>query len=425
MPRNPEFPLLIRDQGVTVKIYRISAPSTRSGTAYKVSWIGSEGSANRSITDLAEAREFARTKAAQLAAGVVSGLQLSRADWLELSELRRLAAEANISPLTAMTEWLQAHRVAGADILEACRSHAANRSRGLKRITVSTAIDLFIKAKDDAGKSGNRVYGSKLKPLRSELGDRSLDLLTVQDWSRFLSRFEDPVTRNDIRKRAVTLCRWAQRQGHLSDEAKPEVEKTERAKERANPIGILTPEEFRSLLDFFRQKHPRHLAALVIAGFCGVRAEEIHGKRGDPGRRQLWKDIHLDRGFLSVTAAKENTPSSRIVHLSNAAVAWLRLCQQDEGPVCQSHAIDRIRDIAATNGMPIPPNALRHSYITYRIAMTGDKASTATEAGNSVKEIDRRYRVPRPKADGEAWFAIMPAGISASGTPAVRANLRG
>lgn len=74
MPRNPEFPLLIRDQGVTVKIYRISAPSTRSGTAYKVSWIGSEGSANRSITDLAEAREFARAKAAQLAAGVVSGL---------------------------------------------------------------------------------------------------------------------------------------------------------------------------------------------------------------------------------------------------------------------------------------------------------------------------------------------------------------
>ena len=294
-----------------------------------------------------------------------------------------------------MTEWLQAHRVAGADIIEACRSYAANRSRGLKRITVSTAIDLFIKAKDDAGKSGNRVYGSKLKPLRSELGDRSLDLLTVQDWSRFFSRFEDPVTRNDIRKRAVTLCRWAQRQGHLSDEAKPEVEKTERAKERANPIGILTPEEFRSLLDFFRQKHPRHLAALVIAGFCGVRAEEIHGKRGDPGRRQLWKDIHLDRGFLSVTAAKENTPSSLVVHLCNAAVAWLRLCQQDEGPVCQSHAIDRIRDIAATNGMPTTVSGVLS--FSYLLAVPSSEAGTLELASLvSVSSSDAQRFLARP-----------------------------
>lgn len=422
MARIPVFPLLIRDQGVAVKIYRISAPTTRSGRAYKVSWIRSEGVASRSIADLEEAREFARTKAAQLAAGVASGLQLSRADWLELNELRRLAAEAQVSPLTAMTEWLQAHRLAGTDILEACRAHAANRSRGIKRITVSAAIDSFIKAKDEAGKAGSRVYGSKLKFLGRELGDRSLDLLTVQDWSRFLSRFEDAVTRNDIRKRAVTLCRWAQRQGHLPDEVRPEIEKTERAKERANPIGILTPDQFRALLAFFRDRHPRYLAALVIAGFCGVRAEEIHGKRGDSGRRQLWKDIHLDRGFLSVTAAKENTPSSRVVHLCDAAIAWLQLCRQDDGAVCQSHAIDRIRDIAATNGMPIPPNALRHSYITYRIAMTGDKASTATEAGNSVKEIDRRYRVPRPKSDGESWFAIMPAGASATGAPSGRAK---
>lgn len=408
MARPPEFPILIRDQGVVVKIYRVSAKSTKSGFAFKVSWIGAEGIAHQSFADLVQAKEFARTKAGQLAAGVASGLQLSRADWIELGEIRDLARQGGSTPLAAMQEWLRARQLAGPGLIEACSLYAARQPERLSRITVTRAVESFIQSKDEAGKAGARVYGSKLKLFREQFGEFHLDTLTAQDWGKFLRRFDDPVTRNDIRKRLVTLCRWAQRHGYLPDAIRPEVEKTERAKERAKPIGILTPAEYQRLLAFFREKHPQYLAALVIAGFCGVRAEEIHGKRGNLGFRQTWEDVHLEREFLSVTAAKENTPSSRVVPMGSAAVAWLKICPNHKGPICQPHAIDRIRKIAAENKMPMPPNSLRHSYITYRIALTGDKAGTATEAGNSVTEIDRRYRVPRPKADGVAWFGIMP-----------------
>jgi integrase len=406
--RIAKFPVVIRNQGVSVKIYRVKAKSSRSGFTHKVQWVGADGADHQTFTQFSKARDFAQGRAAQLAAGVASGLQMTQADWIELTEIRELSAQVGVSPLAAMQEWRRGHDLVGSAIIEACAAHAARQTSTLERITVREAIVRFIKAKDEAGKEGSRVYGAKLKPVGEQLGDLFLDMVSVRDWSRFLSRFDDPVTRNDIRKRIVTLCRWARSHGHLADQIRTEIEKTERAKERANPIGILTPEEYRKLLHFFREKHPHHLAALVIAGFCGVRSDELHGKRGDPSRRQLWSDVHLDRGFLSVTAAKENTPSNRVVHFQPVATAWLRQCRNREGPVCQNHAMDRIRDIAATNGMPIPPNALRHSFITYLIALTGDKAATATEAGNSVKEIDRRYRVPRPKADGEAWFAIMP-----------------
>lgn len=408
MPRAPEFPLILRDQGTTVKIYRVLAKSTKSGFAFKVSWIGAEGVAHQSFADLNQAKDFARTKAGQLAAGVASGLQLSRADWIELGEIRDLARQGGSTPLAAMQEWMRARQLAGPGLIEACSLYAARQPESLSRITVARAVDSFIQSKDEAGKEGARVYGSKLKSFRERFGELHLDALSVQDWGKFLRRFEDPVTRNDIRKRLVTLCRWAQRHGHLPDSIRPEVEKTERAKERAKPIGILTPGEYRRLLAYFREKHPKYLAALVIAGFCGVRAEEIHGKRSNPELRQSWEDVHLEREFLAVTAAKENTPSSRIVPLGSAALAWLKICPNHQGPICQPHAIDRIRKIAAENNMTMPPNSLRHSYITYRIALTGDKAGTATESGNSVTEIDRRYRVPRPKADGVAWFGIMP-----------------
>jgi|GEM_PF-5805016 len=71
----------------------------------------------------------------------------------------------------------------------------------------------------------------------------------------------------------------------------------------------------------------------------------------------------------------------------------------------------KVRLIAREAKINLPENCFRHSWITYRIALTGDKAATATEAGNSVGEIDRRYRVPKPKAEGEAWFALRPKPI--------------
>jgi len=54
-------------------------------------------------------------------------------------------------------------------------------------------------------------------------------------------------------------------------------------------------------------------------------------------------------------------------------------------------------------------NALRHSYISYRVALIQDVAQVALEAGNSPKMIFQHYReLVRPDA-AKAWFSIMPA----------------
>jgi len=53
-------------------------------------------------------------------------------------------------------------------------------------------------------------------------------------------------------------------------------------------------------------------------------------------------------------------------------------------------------------------NALRHSFISYRVALTGDVARTALEAGNSAKMIFRHYREVVEPQMAEAWFSITP-----------------
>jgi len=195
-------------------------------------------------------------------------------------------------------------------------------------------VEKFIAAKNALGKQGTRTYEAKLKPLIEFFPSIHLDTITAQQWTKYFNQFEDAVTRNDLRKRAVTLCRWAQRNNFLSDTAKLEVEKTEQAKEIANPIGILEPQEYLKVLQFFRNKHPEDLAAVVLAGFCGLRMDEIQGKRRDRDLRQKWEDIHIDRKFLAVTAAKDNTPSARMVHLRLVTLAWLQVCPNQKGLVC-------------------------------------------------------------------------------------------
>jgi len=53
-------------------------------------------------------------------------------------------------------------------------------------------------------------------------------------------------------------------------------------------------------------------------------------------------------------------------------------------------------------------NALRHSFISYRVAETQDVAKVSLEAGNSPQMIFKHYReLVQPEA-AKAWFAIAP-----------------
>jgi hypothetical protein len=53
-------------------------------------------------------------------------------------------------------------------------------------------------------------------------------------------------------------------------------------------------------------------------------------------------------------------------------------------------------------------NALRHSFISYRVAQTKNVNEVALEAGNSPDMIFQHYReLVTPKAAGE-WFGIRP-----------------
>ena len=56
----------------------------------------------------------------------------------------------------------------------------------------------------------------------------------------------------------------------------------------------------------------------------------------------------------------------------------------------------------------LKPNALRHSWISYRLAAIQNVAQVALEAGNSPAIIFQHYRELVRPGEATQWFAIRP-----------------
>jgi hypothetical protein len=360
------------------------------------------------------ALDNAQEKAAALNAGRITASELTGDDCAELRLARELAGDTPV--ISALREWKRIGELTGSHGIQAAEAWAEMRG-GTKEIRVAAAVEAFIAERDADGGQGTRTYKSKLAKLTAAFGGHLLGDVNTEALTTFLRGLKDPATRNDIRKRCGTFFRWARNAKNWLPRSMPlAIEATARVKEPAQRIGIITPEEFRRCLEWVRANRPNELAALVLAGFCGLRSDEIQGKMrkvGNRGKRsngQLWADVQLDTGLLNVSDAKENTPAWRLIPVCAAAKAWLRPCpRREDGRVCCPAAIEKIRKACIDAGSVLPKNCFRHSYISHRIAATGgDKACVATEAGNSVTVIDRRYRVPLPEERGKAWFEISP-----------------
>ena len=142
------------------------------------------------------------------------------------------------------------------------------------------------------------------------------------------------------------------------------------------------------------------MAVLTIGGFAGLRAAEI--------ARLDWNAVDLERKIIELRAGQAKTASRRIIPITDNLAAWLSLLDR-EGPVVPDRNVfPQLTALARKLGVGWPHNALRHSYISYRIAVVQNAAQVALEAGNSPAMIFKHYRELVTKDEADKWFGIMP-----------------
>jgi integrase len=169
-----------------------------------------------------------------------------------------------------------------------------------------------------------------------------------------------------------------------------------RYKETKSAVAIFTPENITELLT----KADNTLRPfLALGAFAGLRMAEL--------QRLDWKEIDLDRGFITVDASKAKTRQRRLVPISDNLKLWLTPCKQGIGPVCV-HQRPQIAAAKLCEGVQWQENGLRHSFISYRLAILHDTARVALEAGNSPEVIFSHYRELVTPETATAWFSVKP-----------------
>jgi integrase len=206
-------------------------------------------------------------------------------------------------------------------------------------------------------------------------------------------------SKNNVRKHLKNLFHFAQSRGYLP-KGLTEADDLARVKENPKPIGIYRPDEMAKLLQHADEDM---IPFLAIGAFAGLRHAEI--------LRLDWSEIDLADGHIEVKATKAKTASRRLVPIAENLRQWLMPRHQGSGKVVLVEQMsEKLRKLGKKKEVKIAwkRNALRHSFISYRVAEVQNVAQVALEAGNSPKIIFSNYRELVKAADAKKWFAVMP-----------------
>ena len=267
-------------------------------------------------------------------------------------------------------------------------------------VPVESAIEKLVESKKSAGRSVAylQTLQTNLRRLAAAFPGRSIVTITTSDIESFLSSLPlAPATKNTIRRDCVTLWSHAEKVGWVE---KNVAEKTDMSLDVDAAPEILTPAQAAALLA--ESKHDVR-AFLAIGLFAGLRVSEI--------KRLDWSDVDLAGGYVHVSAKKSKTRSRRIVPILDALRAWIAPVAKTSGPIIQPNFRRRSTAVREAAGIKKwPDNGMRHSFVSYRLADTGNAAQTALESGHGQAILFSNYReIVKPK-DAKRYFSIRPVG---------------
>jgi integrase len=179
--------------------------------------------------------------------------------------------------------------------------------------------------------------------------------------------------------------------------------------------GILKPAEFKALLVAAEEKVPDLLPFLVLAGFGGIRREEMLKEYANDEVLQ-WSDIDWDKKLITVRdeVAKQTTRKMgdrRFVPMEDVLIDWLTPYRSDSGPivpVVDSAFRRRFKKLRTAAKVNPSRNSLRHSCASFWLARSRKEGigRLALQMGNSESVCRKHYLETLSREEGRAWFGV-------------------
>jgi integrase len=122
-----------------------------------------------------------------------------------------------------------------------------------------------------------------------------------------------------------------------------------------------------------------------------------------------WSLVNLKDRYIEVPGGISKTGVRRIVPISDNMAVWLTKYSQPKGPMVPfTNLGNQFLKVAKKAGVQWKRNCLRHSFISYRVALTKNVHQTSVEAGNSSSIIMQCYFRAVTDDQAQTWFSILP-----------------
>ena len=408
--RKPET---VKVGSVVVKIYQRTRPTVTGGTRTIWEVANHVGGRRRlqSFSDHANARNEAQRIGQLISSGESTAANFRNTDAASFGRAVEILRNAGLeTPLELVASMhVEAVKILGSDrIVEAAKEYIRRNPVERPARSVRQVADELIELKTK--RKASERYLQDLRYQLNKLCEKfSCDVasVTTGDLQLWFDRLDAaPRTVRNIRSAAAALFRFAEARCYIGKGDNPATA-TERIKAKnGDAIEIYTPDELARLLAVMPDSIK---PAMAIQAFTGIRTAEL--------ARLDWQAVKLGRGHIEITAANAKTASRRIVPILPNLAAWLQLAGNKTGKILSSGADyyhEQMREAASqTKTAKLPAvelkhNALRHSFISYRVASIQNVAQVALEAGNSAAMIFGHYRELVTADDAKKWFSIQP-----------------
>ena len=412
------FPMEVQSGSVIVKIYKVE---NKGRDSFTVSYFADGKRKLKMFANFDEAHADAKSKAISLSKGELDVLHLDNADRMAYTHAVEAVRLTGLPLELVAKEYAEAWKVLGgkASIIEAAKDFARRNLHVLPDKMLPDAVKEMLEAKEREGVS--KIY---MKVLRFYLGQMAdafhcqLRSVTTSQIADFLRNMEVSArSKNNVRQTVGTFFKYCRERGWLPKDHDG-ISMVPKFKENTGDIEIFTPQEIGHFLTYSR---PEMVPFLAIGAFAGLRSAEIE--------RLDWSEIHLAERFIEVKAAKAKTASRRIVPMTENLAKWLVPRVEKEGPVVpfdnvnnqigwlvedtmaglKAAAKQESKDPEKVKAAVWKKNALRHSFISYRVAEIQNVNQVALECGNSPAIVFRNYRELVRQAEAKKWFGIEPA----------------
>lgn len=279
-------------------------------------------------------------------------------------------------------------------LLEIVRAYLTDNPPGNGTLKWDKALELFLGAREKR-KRADRTLGNlknRLKAYAKEYCPGTVGDLTAENIESWIDRkgISSLTARNDFAA-LRGFANWLVDKGHLG---KSPLAKLESPHVDASLPKVFSLEECDRVLKAAKQMNA--LRYYAIALYAGLRQSEIVALPEDA----IGKD-HI----AVIGIGKKRSRTKRVVPVCPRLSSILKVTQ-GEPLTFDAYRHKKIKTLAKVAWQE---DILRHTWVSYRLALTGDAARTAMEAGHDSATMARYYVNARSKVEAEAFFGAHPA----------------